>query len=327
VVWLPTTLAGLVALGLVYGIARYVPRLPQIPAPRPAHDRREAADRLAAWDAAAAEPVMPLCRSRIDGTGRSGSVVLLLHGYTNCPHQFHQLAYQLVEDGHVVLTPRLPLHGYADRMPASLGALSPRRLAAFLGEMLDIAHGLGERTSVLGFSFGGVLAGWAAQQRCDVHHALLASPSLGLTGVHQWLRQPFANLMPLLPDRLHWWDGRRQAAKLGPPHAYVVYSMRGVGVVLELGNGLLTAARRDKPAAAAVTVALNPHDSVVDNRAAVALIDAWQKSGADVTRYDFPAELALTHDYMDPLQPRQQVDKVYPLVRALVAGQTPVRQP
>ena len=130
------------------------------------------------------------------------------------------------------------------------------------------------------------------------------------------------NLTRVLPDRLRWWDAERREAKLGPPHGYVVYSLRGVGMMLGLGNGLLAAARRQRPATTRITVAVNPCDTIVDNRTVLALADVWRKHGVAVTNYEFAPELDLIHDYMDPLQPEQQVDRVYPIVRAWVAGRT-----
>ena len=316
--WTLATLSALGA-GLVYSVGLHVPNLPQIPTAPPAQSRQEAEARLNAWDSATTEALLPVCRSRIWGKEDTGSVIVLLHGYTNCPHQFHQLAGQLVTDGHTVVTPRLPYHGQVNRQPANLGDLDSDGLAAFKGEMLGIAHGLGERITLLGFSFGGVLAGWAAQQRSDVDHAVLASASLGLAAVRPWIRRPMTNLVRVLPDRLRWWDPARMAAKLGPPHGYVVYSMRGVGMILGLGNALLAAAKRRQPAVRQITVAVNPNDTVVDNRAALAVAGVWRKQGASVTVFEFPEKMELIHDYMDPLQPRQQVDRVYPILRELVA--------
>ena len=316
----PLAVLSALGAGLVYGVGLHVPRLPEIPTVCPARDRREAEARLAAWEDAATAPTLPVCRSRIWGDERTQSVVVLLHGYTNCPHQFHQLARLLVADGHTVLAPRLPHHGQANRQPRDLGDMTPGVLAAFLGEALAVAHGLGEQITVLGFSFGGVLAGWAAQQRGDVDHAILASASLGVAAVRPWLRRPMTNVTTVLPDRVRWWDAERRDEKLGPPHGYVVYSMRGVGTMLGLGNGLLAVARRRRPATARITVAVNPCDTVVDNRTALALVAAWRARGAVVTEYSFPPTMNLIHDYMDPLQPEQQVDRVYPIMREWIAS-------
>jgi carboxylesterase len=56
----------------------------------------------------------------------------------------------------------------------------------------------------------------------------------------------------------------------------------------------------------------------VDNRAVLALAEQWQKHGAVAPVYTFPAELNLIHDLMDPMQPAQQVDKVYPFLLGLL---------
>jgi hypothetical protein len=42
-----------------------------------------------------------------------------------------------------------------------------------------------------------------------------------------------------------------------------------------------------------------------------------------VTTYAFPAELGLTHDFIDPNQPGQRTAVVYPALLALIEGRTP----
>ena len=75
--------------------------------------------------------------------------------------------------------------------------------------------------------------------------------------------------------------------------------------------------------AAAVTLVLNPSDQTVDNDIARALFTGWRLRGAPVTLYEFPADLGLIHDLIDPSQPEQQVETVYPALYDLTAGRTP----
>ncbi|MGZ8494604.1 MAG: TSUP family transporter, partial [Candidatus Binatia bacterium] len=93
------------AAGALIGAAALLwraPALPQIPRRTPAASFAEAEARLWELDAREGGEVGDLCRSRI-WRGRTDSVVVLLHGYTNCPHQYHQLGGLLRAQGHTVL--------------------------------------------------------------------------------------------------------------------------------------------------------------------------------------------------------------------------------
>jgi hypothetical protein len=108
-----------------------------------------------------------------------------------------------------------------------------------------------------------------------------------------------------------------------PGHAYLGFSRRGVGQLLRLGLDVERAARRAAPAAGSICLVVNPSDELLDNRAALALAAIWRRHGADVEVRHFAEQDQLMHDLMDPLQPLQQVDKVYPLVEqalSTVAG-------
>ena len=315
------------AVGSVALTAARVAPLPRLPLPNPAPTYPAATARLDALEAAEQADILPVCRARLWSSGQAtGTVVVLLHGYTNCPHQFDQLGAFLHEAGHTVYAPRLPVHGQVDRMTRDLGTMSPEMLRTWLGEVLDIAAGLGDQVIVLGFSFGGVLAGWAAQQRVGLAHVVLASASLGLTLVPRWARRVAASSLPRLPDRFVWWDPVRKEEKLGPKHGYLGISTRGIGVLMRLGNGLLSAAQHDAPLSTRITLALNPSDTVVDNEMAVALGNAWHSHGADVTVFHFGTKPPLIHDYMDPDQVGAQVERVYPVLAALIAGESPPRE-
>ena len=65
----------------------------------------------------------------------------------------------------------------------------------------------------------------------------------------------------------------------------------------------------------------NANDDAVDNRAAVRLAEAWRAAGAaDVTCYEFPAELGLPHDLIDPAKPEGRPEIVFPKLLELIDG-------
>ena len=78
--------------------------------------------------------------------------VVLLHGLSNAPPQYDRLATQLAARGHAVLVPRLPYHGYRDRLTDALADLRAVDMEQTALEALTIAALCGERVVVLGVS-------------------------------------------------------------------------------------------------------------------------------------------------------------------------------
>jgi carboxylesterase len=62
----------------------------------------------------------------------------------------------------------------------------------------------------------------------------------------------------------------------------------------------------------------NAVDMSVDNRICDRLVAHWRAQGTNVTTYLFPKELKLIHDCIDPQQPQQQIDTVYPVLIELI---------
>src|SRR5260221_4241500 len=149
--------------------------------PQPVHDYQSALERFARLQALDGDEVNPVCRSRLLAHNtRTERVVVLLHGMTNCPEQFAQLAPQLYGLGYNVLVPRIPRNGLADRLTEELKLLTAEELRAFADAMVDLACGLGERVTVVGLSAGGVLAAWMAQFLPAVEAAIVIAPSIGI---------------------------------------------------------------------------------------------------------------------------------------------------
>ena len=67
----------------------------------------------------------------------------------------------------------------------------------------------------------------------------------------------------------------------------------------------------------------NPADEVVDHELTAQVIAVWRAHGAHIETRELPANLALIHDYIDPTQPEQQVDVVYPLLTELLIYRYP----
>src|SRR5437660_4567140 len=164
--------------GAVFAIAwltlgRTAPiRDPRHPRPEPGYDAAMA--RLDSTYARDGGDIRPECRTRLIPSGsRTDRVIVLLHGFTNCPKQFERLGEALAGRGYNVLIPRLPWHGEGNLMTTDLSRLTAEELVAAGEDAVDIAHGLGRHVTVVGLSWSAVLAAWLAQHRTDVDCAVL----------------------------------------------------------------------------------------------------------------------------------------------------------
>lgn len=289
------------------------------PEPAPAANYAAALNcfgRLAAADGPA---VAPECGSRLLTHGeRVERSVVLFHGVTNCPAQFRQFGERLHAAGANVVIPRLPENGYRDRSTSANRWLTAERMRALADASVDLAAGLGRRVTVVGISSGGVLAAWCAQFRPEVELAMPVAPALAVLRVPAWCHGPEAALLARSPDVE---TARLKPFRQGPGYGYHGFSTRNLGEIMRLGLAVTRAAGSRPPAAARIEVVTNEADRAVSQAAAERLVRRWRDAGAAVATYRFPAELGLPHDLIDPHQPGQRTDLVYPaLYRRLGLG-------
>lgn len=312
------SIAALAGLGVVaYQLLRV--RMPTNDrAPRPAHTYDDALDRLKRLEKADDEGVNSRCHTQLLTHGRrTERVTVLLHGYTNCPYQFLALGEQLHTAGHNVLIPRFPRHGLAP-LSDEQGKLTVEDLVGLANDAVDIAGGLGEHVTVCGLSMGGALAAWVAQNRPDVDRVVALSPALAPTAAPTGRRRMAANLLSILPNFYRWRDPANHEPPPGNEHQYPRVSSRGLAVLLRLGQIVFYEAQRGRPAVQTIVIVGNPADDVVDPEFTAQVVAAWEAHGADIETRDLPADLELIHDYIDPTQPGQQVDAVYPILTELL---------
>ena len=280
---------------------------------QPTRSYTEACARLEQLVADEGEPINPRCHTSLLDHGRqTEQAIVFIHGFTNCPYQFHQLAPLFHQQGWNTLSIRLPGHGFADRLTTALSGVRVKHLVDVTTEGLDIGCGLGKQLTVFGFSLGGVLAAWAAQQRADLAHAVLVSPALGIRVLPRARRHLAAHLLTLWPNFFQWWHPVLKENRMEPLHAYPRFGSRSLAAMLRLGLLVQQQAERRRPQAGQITVITNPCDVVVDNATTAQVAAAWRAHGVPVQTYAFPREWALIHDLIDPMQPEQQIARVYP---------------
>jgi esterase/lipase len=279
-------------------------------------DHAEALKRLQAWHGQDPPGINPEARMRWLTHGKKvDKAIVLLHGMTSSPRQFYQLGEAFFDLGCNVLIPRFPGHGMLDRMTPALASLTREQLLATVNLALDLAHGLGERVSVSGLSMGGVLTGWAAQNRGDIQLAAMISPFMAAKVIPLPLTSLVTQAALLLPNRFRWWDPQAKDEPRPPLHSYPRVPSRLLAITLRMGANLRSQARRSPPQSRVIWVFTNPNDESVNNRPAHFLADTWRKVGAqNIHSYEFDAELKLPHNIIDPEIPEGQVDVVYPIL-------------
>jgi carboxylesterase len=280
--------------------------------PRPAQSYAEAQQRIEALRAQEPPGMNPVCQLQFLTHGeKTARAIILVHGYTNCPQQFSELGRRYYAAGYNVLIAPLPYHGLADRMTEAHAQLTAEDLAAYADETVDIAQGLGEQVVMLGISAGGVTTAWAAQNRSDLALAVIISPVFGFKQIPTPLTAAVMNLYGVLPDGYEWWDAKLQA-EAPPPQAYPRYSKHALVQALRLGFATQAAAARSVPAAKKMVAVFNPNDTSVNNALTLEVVKTWQANGANLTIFEFGPEVKVGHDLIDPSQPDQQIEIIYP---------------
>lgn len=293
---------------------------PLVSAPHPAANFEEAAARIEALQAQDGAEINPVCRTRFLSHGRkTEKTIVLLHGLSNCPEQFGPLGDIFFNLGYTVLIPRFPHHGYSDRMTTAQENLTAEELARFGDEVADIAQGLGDEVIVTGFSMGGALTAWLAQQRSDIDRAVLIAPALGLGTIPADTTDAFAAGLLELPNFFMWWDPRLKE-EMPPEHGYPRFASHALGQLLRLGAKTRQLAAQSPPATTDFLLITNENDLAVNNGLVDAQGQVWQSGGANVQTYTFPHNLGLEHDLIDTQSRTQQIERVYPILVELIDG-------
>jgi alpha-beta hydrolase superfamily lysophospholipase len=282
---------------------------------RPARDFVEAEERFAALCRLDEDPLIAWwgrSRAFLHGS-RTPLAVVLVHGFTNSPQQFVALAETLESRGHNVIVPRLPGHGDADRKGTRLAGARVEQWLATVEESLDIASGLGERIAVAGISAAATIASWFALSRRKIAHAVAVAPMFGILRLPALVDELLLPALLWLPDFQMRWDPFGDGRQI-PSHAYPRFPTRGLAQCLRVGLDVYTRSPRESPRSR-VTLILNERDPAVNNALAEEIAGRWRAHGANaLTLSDLPA----IHDIIDPANPYQRTDLVYPpLIDAL----------
>ena len=240
--------------------------------------------------------VAPHMRSQVLA-GTNAEIVILVHGLTASPLAWSAIAAAINARGTTVVVPRLPLHGHADRLTPALRDLHADHLTADMHELLERVAALGGRTTVAGHSLGGTLAIHAAAQSAYVDRIVAIAPFLGISYFPHEFHAPLLSAMRLVPDIYLWWDPVLREKQM-PAHGYPRYPLRALYAGMCIAEDVYRDAGSGA-AARAIDVVLNEHESSVNNRTVVRLVERWRSAGSSVALHRLRG-LPRSHDIIEP---------------------------
>lgn len=263
------------------------------------------------------EALNPVCGPKLFVHDKKvARAIVFFHGFTNCPEQFSKLGKIFFDAGYNVYIPREPHHGLANRLTEDLKNLKAKELVEATDQSIDIAVGLGDQVTVVGLSGGAVMASWAAQNRPEVAKAVIIAPNFSIPGP-TFLQRPATNLGRALPAIFLWWDPKTKENIPGANYFYPRYPTRALAAFMELGIAVEQQAKQQAPKAGKIIVVTNDNDTAVNNKVTMRVLQHWQQHTASAAAYQFPADLHVPHDLIDPEnEPQTQI--VYPTLVNLI---------
>jgi esterase/lipase len=282
----------------------------------PAHSYAEAIDRAHAFMALDDDArVLPEAHTLLLESGKPTPLaVVLFHGFTNNPAQYATFAPLLHQCGVNVFVPRMPEHGFRDRMTTSIANLTAETLLASANNALDIACGLGERVGVVGISMGGSLAAYFAQFRA-IDIAVPVAPDFSLLQLPYPVSHAIAWMGLRIPNLFLWWDPVTRE-KQRPLTAYPRFSTHALFQTMRIGDDVYEMSRTRRQLATKTVTVVNHADPAVNNEVTQQVCANWQTWKPANAEYLELRSLPENHDIIDPANPLARTDKVYPKLLA-----------
>ncbi len=307
-----TTLLGAIASYYLWPATTSTPTVE----PQPARSYAAALERFEHLRLRDTPEINPVCHSELlVHDQRTPLAIVLLHGLTNCPRQFYSLGVELHQRGHNVLIPRMTYHGLSDRMNPLLARLTASDILKHAAGAVDIAAGLGEKIVLAGISQGATAAAHLAYQRKDIDRLVLLAPFFGIKGIAPRLTPLVRNILLRTPNQFLWWDKQARESLIGPPYAYPRFATRAIGVSLLLATSLQKLLKQQAPATRSISIVTTAADASVNNAATADIVTAWRRwAPSKIHCYEFAAERCILHDMVDPNQPEQRCNEVYPII-------------
>jgi esterase/lipase len=252
---------------------------------------------------------------------KTEKVIVIYHGFTNCPKQFEILGKQLFDKGYNVYIPRMPYHGHSNVLTDEAASFNVDQLLEFADNSINVAKGLGNKIDFIGISGGGLLATWAGLQTESTDKIMNIAPLYSPLDYPEWQLNSISNILRILPNQYKWWDDKiQEKVEIGPKYAYPRYSLKAINAFLKLSLDLRKKLEspQDLIQNKKYILVTTENDKAINNNVAFnysAKILAVPKTS--FVSYQFPTELDLNHDIIDPNQRQAKIDKVYPKILEL----------
>lgn len=268
------------------------------------------------------ERLNPECRPALLQHGaRTPRAIVFLHGITSTPFQFRQLGELFHERGYTVYIPRMPRHGFRDRLTADQAHLTRTDLIGYASQAVSLGRALGDHLTVAGLSVSGTVAAYCFQHFADVDLAVAIAPAFAPYLVPIQGVPLLARLALALPNAFVWWDPRRRD-RAGPPCGYPRFATHAMAESFLLGDEVYQQARNVPPRARALMAITNPRDMAVNNAATRRVLRRWREANPNIRlhEHDLAPRLGTLHDVIGPYQPGARTDYVYPTLYDLIFG-------
>ena len=242
-------------------------------------------------------------------------VIVLIHGFTNAPPQYDVLAPMLVAAGWDVIVPRIPYHGYTDRMTDAPQYLTQDDFLIAPLRATVLAARLGGAVDAAGISVGATLACWIAQ-RVRLRTALMVAPAFGLKNTASGLSAAIFAAAGIVPNAFPWWDPFEREGT-PPAHGYPRFSTHALAHAMRIGDAIRTSAGHRPFMGARLALAISDAEPIMNNAESRAVCARFAASGVEVRTHVFRG-FPKRHDIIEPTLQGQPIDVVYPaLIRLL----------
>lgn len=266
--------------------------------------------------------INPVCKSKLlEHSQKVEKVIILYHGFTNCPAQFSLLGQQLFEQGYNVYIPRIPLHGLKNLLNEDFANLKSTDLTSSIAESIEIATGLGNKITIFGISGGGVMAAYGGYFYPQIQNVFIAAPLFTPGEFDTNTLSPLINAIDTVPNLMRWWDESAKEKVEGPSYAYPRYSTKAAGAFIKLTQELKTALEKKQVDQKGKRLVLltKENDLAVNNKTARYMLEKWTTyPDTTIVAYQFSSEKVTIHDFIDPNQTKANIDYVYPIIKSLI---------
>ena len=264
--------------------------------------------------AQAREDALPLrnekCRSKFFFHPHpTPKVFLFFHGFTAGPYQFEPLGETLFQAGYNVLAPLQPGHGIAGHWNGNNPPPLPEDAQVykqFALEWFQQAKLLGEQLIVGGYSTGGTLAAWFAQEHSQsIEKTLLFAPYLsGMNKLVDWL-------VETLPFYYEWLN-KDNPGNFG----YQGFPIPAARIFLDMGQEILDRAKTT-PATPTLIVS-SASDQATNLHEHRELFDAVLKYQPKSWYYCFDKKLKIPHTMMTEPEGNKYIHQLLTLAKTYV---------